>query len=206
MKKNAFLLLIGASLMLQLKAHVDLINPSGGETYYSGETVNVEWQEVISHSTLNWDLLFSGDGGSTWDTLQVDIPLEIHSYQWVVPTTPTIQGQIKIVQDNVDTDYEGISQNFIISSISGIIEPLKSNIISVYPNPLTDFTTLEFENLTRESHTLTLYDTQGQLVRTISNITSDKLIIRRKNLTSGLYILQLRNDKEVRANGKLAIN
>jgi hypothetical protein len=109
MKKSAFLLLLGVSVMFQLRGHVDMINPMGGETYHPGDEVKVEWEETQSHNTLNWDLLFSMDGGLSWDTVKADITLESHSYQWTVPETTTVQGQIRIVQDNVNDDYKGTS-------------------------------------------------------------------------------------------------
>ena len=205
MKKSVFLLLIGASIMFQLKGHVDLINPEGGETYRPGDGVNVSWNEVIRHNTLNWDLLFSIDGGSTWDTLKADIPVETMSYQWTVPATPTVQGKIKIVQDNVNEDYNGISPDFTITYVTGISDPLNSIQINMYPNPLIDFTTIEFENSMHINHTLTIYNTQGRIVRSIHNITSGKVKIERKNLTAGLYFIRLHDENEVRAMGKLAI-
>ncbi|MCK5694331.1 MAG: hypothetical protein KAI08_15815, partial [Bacteroidales bacterium] len=76
MKKSAFLLLIGVSLMFQLKGHVELTNPEGGETYHPGNEVTVIWIEVVRHNPLNWDLLFSGDGGSSWDTIKANISVE----------------------------------------------------------------------------------------------------------------------------------
>ncbi len=77
--------------------------------------------------------------------------------------------------------------------------------ITSYPNPFNDFTTVKFENSDNCNYTLTLYNTQGEIIRDISNITSDKVVIERKNLNSGLYFYQLRTDKRVVAVGKLII-
>lgn len=55
---------------LQLAAHVELNTPEGGETYYSGDMVTIIWTETVSHKTLDWDLLFSNDGGQTWISLK----------------------------------------------------------------------------------------------------------------------------------------
>jgi len=205
MKKSVFLLLVGVSVMFQLKGHVDLINPMGGETYHPGDEVNVEWVETQSHTTLNWDLLFSMDGGLSWYTVKADIPLESRSYQWTVPATTTVQGQIKIVQDNVNDDYDGASQNFTIIAATGIGDHLNLIQINMYPNPLIDYTTIEFENSMHINHTLTIYNTQGRIVRSIHNITSGKVIVERKNLTAGLYFIRLRDENEILAIGKLAI-
>ena len=73
----------------------------------------------------------------------------------------------------------------------------------IYPNPFNNSTTLFFANPKNQNHTVSLYDTQGRLVRTIANITADRVVIERKKLRSGLYFFQLHTDIEVRASGKL---
>jgi hypothetical protein len=205
MKKSVFLLLVGVSVMSQLFGHVDLSNPQGGETFHPGEEVNVEWVETQSHELLNWDLLFSMDGGLSWDTVKADITLESRSYQWTVPETTTVKGQIRIVQDNVGDDYYGTSQNFTVVTATGIVDPLYSIQMNIYPNPLRDYTSIEFENSKHLNHTLTVYDSQGRIVRSIHNITSGTVRVERNNLTSGLYIIRLRDENEIRAIGKLVI-
>jgi len=178
MKKRRFLLLIGEMAMFQLNAHVTLINPKGGQAYHPGDTMSIQWREVVSHNTLNWDLFFSSDGGITWDTLETDIPLEKLNYPWIVPSIATLKGKIKVVQDNIDYNYEGISK---------------------------DFTVFEFENPGHESHTLSFYDIQGRPVREIKNITSDRVEIRRENWISGFYFYTLLDGKKIRARGKLEV-
>lgn len=205
MKKSAFLLLIGVSLMFQLKGHVELTNPEGGETYHPGNEVTVTWIEVVRHNPLNWDLLFSGDGGSSWDTIKANISVETFSYQWTVPETSTVKGRIKIVQDNVNDDYEWSSNNFTIVSATGIRAPLNLIQMNIYPNPLIDYTSIEFENPMHINYTLSIYNTQGIIVRSIPNITSGKVTVERKNLMAGLYIVRLRNENEILATGRLAI-
>ena len=205
MKKSAFLLLIGVSLMFQLEGHVELTNPEGGETYHPGNAVTVTWIEVVRHNPLNWDLLFSGDGGSSWDTIKANIPVETLSYQWTVPETSTVKARIKIVQDNVNDDYEWSSNNFTIVSATGIGAPLNLIQMNIYPNPLIDYSSIEFENSMHINYTLTIYNTQGRIVRSIPNIISGKVKVEKKNLMAGLYIIRLRNENEILATGKLAI-
>lgn len=88
---------------------------------------------------------------------------------------------------------------------TSIQEDLAFSDFKIYPNPASQNTTLEFDNSRQEKYTLTLYDTQGRLTRTISNITTDHLTIDTDDLTGGLYFFQLRTDRQVRATGKLII-
>jgi len=205
MKKYTILFLFGIFAMLESKAHVGLIYPEGGETFVPGETINIQWEILVSHNTLNWDLLFSSDGGSTWDTIQADIHVDTLSYLWIVPATPTTQGRIKIIMDNDGPDYIDVSEDFTIPSITGIRKQLSANETKVYPNPMIDYSTILFDNPGYESHTLKLYNMQGRLERLISNITTNKLIIYREDLKSGPYFFQLFRDKEFRASGILTV-
>jgi len=94
--------------------HVALDYPVGGETYIQGQTVTIEWHIVAFHPQLNWDLYFSEDGGNTWQPIQLDIPVDILSFDWIVPSIETSQGRIKIFQDNVEHDYLDVSMDFTI--------------------------------------------------------------------------------------------
>ena len=205
MRKSAFILLIGFSFVCQLKAHVSLTNPMGGETFQPGETVDVSWVEVQSHNTLNWDLLFSEDGGYSWDTLQADIRVETLNFQWMVPFITTVQGRIKVVQDNVNADYESTSPNFTIVGTTGIHDPHDLIQIEISPNPFMDYTTIAFENPRQLNHTLTIFNTQGSIVRSVPNITAGRVKVERRDLTAGIYFIRLRDENEIRAIGKLSI-
>lgn len=205
MKKGILLLLLGTLMLVRLEGHAELTYPEGGETFQSGAVVEVTWQEVIQHDPLNWDLFFSSDGGETWDTIQIDIPYETLSYQWNVPGIQTDMGRIKIVQDNVADDYESISNDFTITSVTGIGDPHLPVQIKVSPNPLINYTIIEFDNPLHISHTLSLYNMQGREIRSIPNITAGNVQVERKHLAAGLYLILLRDENEIRAAGKLEV-
>lgn len=204
-KRGIFLLLLCVFALFRSNAHVNLINPVGGETFYPGDILNIQWQNSRTHDPLNWDLLFSSDGGSTWDSIQLNIDTGTLNYFWIVPATQTLQGRIKIVQDNIGMDYSQSSENFTIGTVVSINEMYDKGALNVYPNPLTEYVIFEFDNSRQESHKLTLYDMQGRLVREITQIKTDKVKIKRNNLKPGLYFFQLRNHRKVRATGKLII-
>ena len=90
-------------------------------------------------------------------------------------------------------------------SINGINNLVNNFNFKLYPNPTNQFATLEFSNPTKQNCSLTLYDLRGQIVRTIKNITTDKVEIERQSLASGLYFFQLRTDRQIIATGKLTI-
>ncbi len=105
-------------ISFNLFAHVILDYPVGGETFTWGQTVTIQWHVYIPHNTLNWDLYFSGDGGTTWSAIQLDLPVGQLSYQWIVPDTSVTEGRIRVVQDNDLQDYWDASMNFTAEPIT----------------------------------------------------------------------------------------
>lgn len=91
--------------------------------------------------------------------------------------------------------------------ITGIVNPELNNgfNFTAYPNPTAGTVTIEFNNSKKINHSLNLYELHGRLVRTITNITSNKIEIERKNLVNGLYIFNLLNDQQLIAVGKLML-
>ena len=77
--------------------------------------------------------------------------------------------------------------------------------LNIYPHPLKDKTTVQFNNPKQENHTLTLYDLQGRPVKTITNITAGRVTIRKEDLANGLYLFQISTDRIGRFSGKLTI-
>ena len=199
-----FLMVFWASM--KMLAHVELKSPEGGETYYPGETVNIVWVETISHSSQNWDLLYSTDGGVSWIVLKEDVALEARNYQWTVPDVSTAKARIKVIQDNNGEDYESSSQNFTIVSATGIQNSFEHTDFRIFPNPMTDIAVIEFENPNNDQHSLTIYNIQGVVVRTITQISSGKIDMQRDNLPAGRYFIQLSNEQQVRGRGNLMIH
>ena len=95
--------------------------------------------------------------------------------------------------------------NFLTSAGNNVANYEYKQTSSISPNPFTNKATLQFDNPTKDNCTLTVYNIQGQVVQTITNITKEKVEIERQNLVSGLYYFQLQTDKLVVATGKLMI-
>ncbi|RLD24555.1 MAG: hypothetical protein DRI54_06010 [Bacteroidetes bacterium] len=205
MKTRLILLLSGFLFVLQTNAHVNLVSPAGGEVFNTGDTVNIQWEIVISHNTENWDLFFSGDGGITWNPIELDITEDSLNYQWVVPGTPTSVGQIRIVMDNVGNDYEDFSENFTIESVTSISESKNGFGLKVFPNPMTENTVITFANPDSERHILIFYNSEGKKIREMTDVKSDRVLFKRNNLESGMYFYHLFSKNEFRASGKIII-
>ena len=82
-----------------------------------------------------------------------------------------------------------------------IREILSSQQITLYPNPFSTSTTIELPNT--GSHTLSIYDLVGNLVRTES-VSGETIKIEKGTLTKGIYFIELRSEKET-LKGKIVI-
>lgn len=76
--------------------------------------------------------------------------------------------------------------------------------ITIYPNPLSEQTTLKSETIL-ESAMLTIYNSFGQVVREINDVSGQTIVITRGDLLAGVYYLQLVNNGVV-SGGTLVIN
>ena len=111
---RVFFICIFLSFYQLLLAHVELDYPVGGETFVQGQTITIQWHISVPHNTLNWDLHFSADAGGTWTPIQLNIPVDQLTYEWLVPDTLTTQGRIRVFMNNSAQDYLDISGDFTI--------------------------------------------------------------------------------------------
>jgi len=99
------------------------------------------------------------------------------------------------------------TSTFLYSAVAttGINEmEVHTKNINVYPNPFSSSTILKAnENL--KDATLTIYNSLGQLVKQIKNISGQTITLHRDNLPSGLYFIRLTQDNKVIKADKLII-
>jgi hypothetical protein len=190
---------------VNLLAHVQLDYPRGGEIFEAGEIVSIHWRLLIPHNQENWDLYFSGDGGTSWEVIKLDIEVPEVSYQWTVPEIETENARIRIVQDNHNSDYEDISGNFTIMGNTTSVESQNENPDKIilranYPNPFNPVTIIEYEIPDAAGYNfpavnLKVYDSLGGEVTTLANGTHRPGIYKAEfdgsNLPSGIYIYKL---------------
>jgi hypothetical protein len=79
-----------------------------------------------------------------------------------------------------------------------------SNSSIIYPNPVTSFATVKFENPNSEVYTFTIFNLAGQAVKIIRDITTDEFTFDKEGLTGGMYIYVLRSVHDTDT-GKLMI-
>ena len=100
----------------------------------------------------------------------------------------------------IKTDSDGYSLPMGINKIN------EKNIeLTANPNPFNNYTTIVFEKFKTEKLKFTLFNTLGQSVRQIENISNGKIRIERNELKNGIYFFTLCSNIAVVGSGKLVI-
>ena len=123
----------------------------------------------------------------------------------LTPSSPSINtGNPSFVSSGSEVDMDGeLRANGIVDcgadeyyTIIGIIANTSTNQYFLYPNPFSTQTTLQTDNLFKNV-TLTVYNSCGQQVKQLNNISGQTVTLFRDNLPSGLYFLCLTEDNKI---------
>lgn len=160
------------------------------------QPVPVHFPPVASFS------LSPGSGVTNFTDLSTSSEGNIVSWNWNFPggspSTSSVQNPNSIVYPpgtysaclTVTTSYgcsDTICQTIMISSVS---ENNIVTIVDIFPNPFSTHATLKTDT-PLEDATLTVYNSYGQEVKQIENISGRTLTLYRDNLSGGLYFLRL---------------
>ena len=102
--------------------------------------------------------------------------------------------------------YDDDSVLFVPSSFctSAIPEYGLSVKLKISPNPFSIFTTLNIP-IDLKNATLNLFNSYGQLAKTIKDISGKSYILQREDLTNGIYYAQLIEDNKIVSSEKLIV-
>ena len=76
---------------------------------------------------------------------------------------------------------------------------LEKKGLLIYPNPFKNQTIVSFYNPTQSKVDIIVMDSRGRIVREYNNIFSNKITIKKEELSEGLYYILLNsNDKIIK--------
>jgi hypothetical protein len=111
-------------------------------------------------------------------------------------------GTNKEAYDKIKCELETRNWCDVSCSISNITKYINDESISFYPNPSKNAVTFSFDQHTNKPITFNLYNSQGQLVRSISDIYNS-FEFKKRDLKGGIYFFHLVADNKVCRSGKL---
>jgi hypothetical protein len=121
---------------------------------------------------------------------------------------------IAFVASDTYTDYKYFPSNAVIASPStwtkAIIsnstaikeKKMTNNEVQVFPNPSSTFVLFQFKNPEMGKHDLSIYNSNGQIIEKIENITGTELKVVNTNWEKGLYFFKLQSIKGEKYYGK----
>ena len=134
----------------------------------------------------------------------------IYSYLWSNGSTTSIvtglTGQptdtlLITIADSLGCWY---TDTAIVACIAGIAENNAGMHFTISPNPFSSSTTLQTDWLLK-NYTLIVYNSVGQTVKQMDNLSGQTIILNRNNLPSGLYFVRLTENNKTLAVDKLVI-
>ncbi|MFN6065351.1 MAG: T9SS type A sorting domain-containing protein, partial [Bacteroidota bacterium] len=158
---------------------------SGNQSQKISIVTNTSWKVFKNVDFINTNVT-TGSGNAS-----IEVTSSLNSYA----TSRT--GLLKFLPNGMDNIFVKISQaGNAVSAYNEVIK--KYSPFQVFPNPiLNDFITLrKTYSLYEESTTVSLYQVNGHLIKSYQvPIFSEELILRLPQLSSGTYLLVVRNGK-----------
>ncbi|NBV14423.1 MAG: hypothetical protein EBS07_10200, partial [Sphingobacteriia bacterium] len=104
----------GYSQGVNANNNIVVISPNGGEYWAEGSTQNIQW---AANNVSNVRIEYSTNNGSVWQLISASEFANLGSYTWVVPSTPTGQGRIRILDVvNQGTVFDRSDAVFVIGT------------------------------------------------------------------------------------------
>ena len=92
------------------------------------------------------------------------------------------------------TQYLAVLANIHPASATSAEEISSPSEITVYPNPISESATIFSE---MKNCSIKIFDVTGNVVKVFSNVNQFPFTIERKNISSGIYFLELRSENKI---------
>ena len=163
-----------------------------GITWTGTSTQTVTWDVANTFgSPVNCatvDILLSTNAGSTYPTvLATNVP-NTGSYDVLVPNVSTTVARVMVISDN-ETFFDISDKNFKITmSSAGINDITEINGISIYPNPVADIVTVDWQG---EISSIRLTDSKGKILKVIDYPKGNSYQLDVAGFSTGMYYVQV---------------
>ena len=134
----------------------------------------------LADITENGAVLLATEGDSYQWMLNGEVILEANSQSYEVQE----DGSYSVIVTN-ENDCSTESEEVIVLNTSELETP----VVLLYPNPMNDVAYIDFENTTER--TIKMVDSTGKEVRVWNNIATPRLEIKKGELATGNYFIQI---------------
>jgi alpha-L-arabinofuranosidase len=110
---------------------------------------------------------------------------------------------------NASGDYILPSMSILILqfdiSTTKIYESSIDNLISIYPNPASDFVKLKIATAFQPADKITIYNSLGAIVKSLTDLKEDEIYIDTKFLNEGVFTIQIESGKNIKTHKLLIL-
>jgi hypothetical protein len=187
------------------------VDDTSGPFMITSQTTATTWQ-TQSLETITWDVagtdvapvdspfvdvLFSIDGGLTYDIIVANDIQNTGTASILVPTVNTTTGRFMLISSN--NIFMDISDGVITIEGSLATNNFAFNNLTVWPNPTNGRVQLSFTPLSDQNIGITLYDLNGRSIDSqyfVPNASIFEHTFDYSGLTNGVYFLKITNGNE----------
>lgn len=168
--------------------------PNGGEILHGNSFRDITW---LSNDILNVKLEFSSNNGASWELIDENIP-STGIYNWLVPNINTIQGRIRISDQDSPQFFDISDSTFRINRSTSVEDEynyLDFDLKQNFPNPFNPSTKISF-TIPKEIYVkIIVHDLTGQQIMDLCNdffpAGKHELVFNASELPSGTYICSI---------------
>jgi len=149
-----------------------LLIPDGNEDFASGTDVMITWRTPPSWQDALVDVLFTANGGGTWELLATG--LNGTKFAWRTPGLSTSRARIRVrfSDDGRLLGFDSSDETFSISGLSVSAArpgPTASRLVQAQPNPFNPETMIHFELAKDGRVRIDVFDVMGRRVASLLN-------------------------------------
>jgi hypothetical protein len=190
--------------------HPQMQHPNGGEVLMAGGMAEIAWSNPTGWTVSSASLLYSADGGQTWNVIAEGITGT--TYSWQIPTELTQEAKVR-VQLFDSEGLMGFDSSDQVFSIDDSVtntdnrRPTRFTLASAGKNPIVGGTALIQLALPQDAVvTVGIYDVRGRLVRDL--VSNQAMPAGRHNLewdrrnrlgvpvSTGIYFVRANTGRE----------
>lgn len=121
--------------------------------------------------------------------------------------TPSAPGSYCVLATNGNGCQHFLSFPYDVNAV-GVLETQVLNNVSVYPNPFSEYTVFDLKNIKKGSGdqiSIRIYNILGNEMADYQNISAEKFIMKKDDLSSGIYLYEIKMNEKIIGSGKLII-
>ena len=163
---------------------VQLLYPNGGETFVPGQSEHIRW-DAFGGSPNTFTVQYSLNNGSSWTTISSGIADTRRSIHFVVPSSATNQGLVRVVRNTAGYADTSIGNFRILGQVTVSSSVLCDGVVRLSWSSITGATDYEVMQKVGDSmQSIGTTSSTSYVVRGLSTSSTSYLSVRARN--SGL--------------------